>query len=499
MALPAVSLVGGSVRVDGRTPDRVVTTHVSEVAFVGDLVVKRKHPVDLGFLDHRSLPSRERACRREVELNRRICPDVHLGVADVRDPDGRVVDHAVVMRRLPDDTRLSTRLRAGHDVGDCLRQVARTLAAFHAGADPVADPDRYASAVVVGRNWRDNLDVVTTAPGVDVARVEALDRTQRDWLAGRGELLADRARAGLVRDGHGDLLADDIFCLPDGPRVIDCLEFVDQYRYGDVLLDAAFLAMQLEHEGRPDLARAFLDAYGEFSDEHHPASLVHHFVAYRASVRAKVTALARTPDGMLTPDARDELDRLLDLCARHLDLARVRLVLVGGLPGTGKSTLATALSDRLGLALLRSDEVRKDLVGVAHHLAAPGTAYTRETTTATYTTLLDRARTLLAHGESVVLDATWPTEALRDVARRVADDTASEMVELTCVTDTATAHERLRRRTDDTSDADVAIHERLRASMEPWPAATRVPTDDATTAVSVATDAISRPRARSSP
>lgn len=499
MALPAVSLVDGVVRVDGRTPDQVVTTHVSEVAFVGDVVVKRKRPVDLGFLDHRTPAARERACHLEVELNRRICPDVHLGVVDVRDPDGRVVDHAVVMRRLPDDARLSTRLRRGDDVGDCLRDVARTLAVFHARSEPVADPDRYASAAVVGRNWRDNLDVVAATPGVDGAQVEALDRAQRTWLAGRGDLLADRARTGLVRDGHGDLLADDIFCLPDGPRIIDCLEFVEQYRYGDVLLDATFLAMQLEHEGRPELARAFLDAYGEFSADHHPAGLVHHFVAYRASVRARVTALARTTDDAPPVDARDELGRLLALCARHLDLARVRLVLVGGLPGTGKSTLATALSDRLGLALLRSDEVRKDLVGVGHETTAPATAYARETTTATYAALLDRTRTLLTHGESVVLDATWPTEALRATARRVADETASEIVELECVTDTATAHARLRGRTGDASDADVAVHERLRVSVEPWPAATPVRTDGTSDPVSVAADAITRPRGPSTP
>ena len=141
--------------------------------------------------------------------------------------------------------------------------------------------------------------------------------------------------AGRARDGHGDLLADDIFLLDDGPRVLDCLEFDDALRLDDVLADVAFLAMDLERLGRPDLAERFLAAYRAASGDTWPSSLAHHHIAYRAQVRAKVSAI-RAEQGV--PDSADKAQALLRLALAHLEAGRVRLVLVGGLPGTGKST-----------------------------------------------------------------------------------------------------------------------------------------------------------------
>ena len=404
----------------------VAETHSGVVFFVGDRAYKLKKPLDLGFLDYRSREAREAACHREVELNRRLAPDVYLGVADVVGPDGQPFDHLVVMRRLPASRRLATLVADGQPVRGDLRRLARLLAAFHSRAETSRQIEDAASRDAVAARWEANAAEMTrfAGPLLDPAVAEEVITLARRYLAGRGSLFASRVAAGRARDGHGDLLADDIFCLNDGPRVLDCLEFDDTLRWGDVLADVAFLAMDLERLGRADLAGQFLAAYREFAGDTWPDSLAHHHIAYRAQVRAKVAALAweQADEGSRAQDrAAREAQHLLSLAAEHLRAGRVALVVIGGLPGTGKSTLAGYLGEALGAAVLRSDEIRKQLAGIDPAVPAPAPfgqgLYRPEMTEATYGELLRRAQALLAAGRSVVADASWHDPAWRGAAR----------------------------------------------------------------------------------
>ena len=277
------------------------------------------------------------------------------------------------MRRMPPGRRLSRLLDSGRASTTCLRAVARQVAALHAAAPTSTDDPAIASVATrdaVASNWQDNLEALRpfvddVLPRDEYGLVEDLAGR---YLDGRAALFDDRVATGMVRDGHGDLQADDIFCLDDGPRIIDCLEFDDRSRYGDVLLDVAFLAMDLERLGHREQARQFLDWYGEFAGERQPASLLHHYLAYRAHVRVTVACVRHAQGDPSSAGTARELHRVVH---DHLDRARVTLVLVGGLPGTGKSTVASGLSDAQEWALLRSDEVRKDLAGLPHEADAP--------------------------------------------------------------------------------------------------------------------------------
>ncbi|MEO3784356.1 AAA family ATPase [Actinocorallia sp. B10E7] len=446
----------------------VAETHIATVFFTGDRAYKLKKPVRTGFLDFTTIEARERACRREVELNRRFSPDVYLGVYDVRDEEGTVCDHLVAMRRMDPESRLSALVRMGEPVGGPLREVARRLAAWHAGAPRSPEISQEGGRDALRRRWSDNLSE-TVAYGLPGA--EEIEHLVLRFLDGRGPLFARRIADDRIVDGHGDLIADDVFCLPDGPRILDCLEFDDRLRYLDGLDDAAFLAMDLERLRAPALARDFLDRYAEFSGDPAPASLRHHYIAYRAFVRAKVGCLSDRP-----AVARE----YTELALRHLRAGSVALVLVGGLPGTGKSTLAGALGDRLGWSVLSSDRTRKELSGLAAEQSARAPfgqgIYDARTTKETYARLLDRAGKLLGMGESVILDASWTDAVFRDEAAALAGRTHTDLVALECRVPAEVAAARLRARRGGPSDADVRVAEAMAAEAVPWSGATAVDT-----------------------
>ncbi len=456
----------------------MLETHISTVAFDGDVVHKRKKDVRFAFVDLSTFERREEMCHREVDLNRRFSPDVYLGVEDVVDESGTVIDHAVRMRRMPADRRLSMLARNKADVRGCIRQIARLIAVAHAeartsdGIASVGTPD------ALTQLWEQNLremGVFVPTP-LDPEALNEIGVLARRYIEGRHALLHDRIARGRVLDGHGDLLADDTYCLDDGPRVLDCLEFDDRLRWGDVMYDVGFLAMDLERLGRSDLARLFLDAYREFSAESHPASLEDHYVAYRALVRSKISCLRGSPED------QNEARAYLSQCLRHLRAGQVRLVVIGGLPGTGKSTLAMAVGGALGWPVLRSDELRKQRAGLAPNASAAAAyqegLYTPANTEATYASLFDEATLMLHEGSSVIVDASFSLNRWRDAARAVSIQTSSHLVELCCILRRDLVADRLAARSGrgDASDADARVAAAMTATFEPWPTATEIDT-----------------------
>ena len=460
---------------------RLVETHSAVLVFIGDRVYKLKKPVDLGFLDFSSIDGRRRACQREIELNRRLSPDVYLGAATVHAPDDTPCEYLVVMRRMPAERRLTRCLERGEDVTDQLRQVAHKVAALHEASPAAAEMALVGSAASVRRVWDDGFG--QTAPCADsvfdTSDIDTAERLVHRYIDGRSTLFADRVARGWIRDGHGDLQADDIFLLDDGPRILDCIEFSDTLRWGDALGDVAFLVMDLERLGRRDLADQFLSWHREFTADNWPSSLAHHYIAQRAFVRAKVMAI-RYAQG--DDSARTAANGFLQLALRHLDEGRVALVLVGGLPGTGKSTVATGIIDHREMTVLGTDELRgRSLVNTC----APRTPYGENryapaAVAANYNSLLGRAERLLRLGESVVLDASWSNEATRKQARAIATATSSDLVELMCVTPPTVAAARIVARGvrgEDPSEATPAVAAQMATRFNAWPEAAIIRTD----------------------
>jgi uncharacterized protein len=458
-------------------------THTGVVVLAGDRAFKAKKPVLTDFLDFRTPEQRERACLREVELNRRLAPDSYLGVAHFSDPCGGPAEPIVVMRRYRDEDRLA--FIAGRDADGSARRLLDTIAAvlarFHERAERGPAIDAQGEPGAIEGRWRANL--VELSRHADTVPAEALSRIERltaEFIAGRESLFRRRIQDRLIVDGHGDLLADDIFCGQDEPALLDCLEFDDKLRYVDCVDDAAFLAMDLEFLGRRDLGEHFLERYGAHSAREAPPGLAHFYVAYRAVVRAK-TDCVRLSQGK--PEAADDAARHLAIADEHLRRGAVRLALVGGNPGTGKSTVARALAERTGAQVISTDDVRRELREAGAIAGDSGVLdqglYSPENVAVVYETALRRAGSLLGNGQSVIVDGTWRDPQLRARARRLASETHSATVELMCSSTVDTAAGRIATRQPGNSEVTPEIAAAMAAERAGWDTARRIDTSGA--------------------
>ncbi len=463
----------------GNASPRIHETHTGIVVLIGDRAYKAKKPVRTAFLDFSTAERREQACRHEVALNRRLAPDSYLGVAQLSDPHGGPGEPVIIMRRHPDAARLASLVSRGQPVEDCLHRVAETLAGFHATAERGPAIDACGEVDAVTARWQQNCAELTDFEHSVLApeKIAEADRLAIAFLSGRESLFAERIADRRIIDGHADLLADDIFCLPDGPALLDCLDFDDELRYVDGIDDAAFLAMDLEFLHRKDLADFFLDHYRRLADDSAPDTLQHFYIAYRAAVRAKTDCL-RFEQG--NADAADDALRHLDITLAHLRTAAIQLILVGGGPGTGKTTVARALAGQVGAQVISTDDVRQQLRAAGVISGDAGTLhsglYSAENVAAVYGAVLERAERHLRRGESVILDGTWGDPQQRRRAGELAEAASVSMIELACVASQHTAADRIRTRTASTSDATPEIAAALSGRTDAWPEAHRLDT-----------------------
>jgi uncharacterized protein len=446
-------------------------THTGIVVLVGERAYKAKKPLSTDVLDFTTPVLREEACRREVSLNKRLAPESYLGIAHVSDPTGGPAEPLVVMRRYPDSCRLATMATDDVSVEAELEEIARVLAYFHRDAVRGRDVDAQAKAPTLAGRWQVNLYELRRLAGTLIAPelVDQVERLAKQYIGGRSAMFTRRIADRKIVDGHGDLQAEDIFCMPEGPVLLDCLDFDDHLRYVDCIDDAAFLAMDLEFLGRKDLADYFRDCYRESSDDNPPASLIDFYIAYRAIVRAKVDFLRYTQG---KPSAAADAKRHVTLAIEHLNAATVRLALVGGGPGTGKTTLACSLAKRAGAAVISTDDVRRELRQANVLSGDAGVLgrglYSPENVDAVYEEVIRRARELLANGRSVILDATWRSARHRRLAEELAIETQSALLEIACTTSADIAADRVRYRPPGSSDATGQIARALAGGDGEW-------------------------------
>jgi aminoglycoside phosphotransferase family enzyme/predicted kinase len=472
-------------------------THISVVFLAGAHVYKVKKPVHLDFLDFSTLDKRRHFCEEEVRLNRRLAPEVYVGVVPVVrtaggvrfEGAGEAVEWAVKMQRLPDAATLQERLRRGVVDPALVEGLARRLAAFHRTAEA---NERIASFGRPGAVSKVVLDIFHEArPQVgNTVSAAVFDRVKalaEGVLARLRLLIEERAARGLTRDCHGDLHLDHVYVFPERPPpgdlvVIDCIEFNERFRFIDPVADMAFAAMDFAFHGRRDLARAFADAYFRASGDDQGRELLPLYTAYRATVRGAVEGILLAEEEVPEADRAAALGParahwLLALAELEEPARRPGLVLVSGLPGTGKSWLARALAGCAHFEVVRSDEVRKDLAGLPGEAPSPSerraSLYTAAWNERTYAECLRRAGQLLFEGKRVLVDATFREEGRRRTFLEAAVGWGVPAAILLCEADPATVRRRLEARRGDASDADWSVYTQAAARWEDITPATR--------------------------
>ena len=456
-------------------------THISSVFLTEDTVYKVKKPVQLGFLDFTDLQARKHFCETEVELNRRLAPKVYRGVRPVvRDasgthhivtqdavPDGsHIVDYAVEMQRLNDADAADQRLSAGKLDADALSRIAQRLATFHASARCDAETSRYGERALIEQNVIENFEQTRdSAPEfLSPEEIAAIETWQRQFLEREHARFEARIEAGRIRDGHGDLRLEHCYLGPgDEVQIIDCIEFNDRFRYGDVCADVAFLAMDLAWHERPDLSESFLASYARAADDYDLYTVVDFYESYRAYVRGKVSSMLAA-DPQAEQASRDHARAtvrkyylLAEACSRE-PLVKPRLFAVGGIIAAGKSTLANTLAALVHAPVIEADRTRKRLAGsdpqTPWHDAAFAGHYGPEQTRAVYDELLRRAELILRSGRSVILDASFRRRAHRQAAQALCSRLGCELSFIECTAPEAVCRQRLRERAQGPSVSD---------------------------------------------
>jgi aminoglycoside phosphotransferase family enzyme/predicted kinase len=472
-----------------------IETHISRVYLRGEDVYKTKRPVNLGFLDFSSLEARRRACEAEVTLNRRLAPDVYLGVVAIVGDGAQgltfraqrllagepVIEWAVHMRRLAEEDRADARLARGLLDRHEIEAVARLLVRFHSSAGCDRAHGHFGGCQQIAENVEENFAQVAAlaADYLSDDALRAIEAYQRDFLRRNAALFGRRVTDGKVRDGHGDLRLEHVYHPPGGELlVIDCIEFNERFRFADVCADLAFLSMDLRYHGRSDLADLLLAEYARESGDFELYGLVDFYESYRAFVRAKVAVfLAGDPEvretARLAAAGAAHRYFMLALASARRPPNRPRLIAVMGLIASGKSSVAEALATRAGHCVLSADRVRKELLGVdaltpLHDDAFSG-AYTAEMSERVYAVLRERASLVLRSGRSVIVDATFRARRERDLTVEAALDAGAEVLFLECRCPPEVTRERLRARAHEpsVSDGREEVYEAVTRSSEP--------------------------------
>lgn len=450
-------------------------THISSIVLTGPYAYKIKKPVEFDFLDFTSPKKRRHFCRRELELNRRLCPVLYRSIVEITgspedpalDGNGSIFDYAVKMVQFEEDNLLSRRAQSDKLRGETVDEVVKTLANFHDDIETIA-PDDAPFPEELQEEVRENFRALENADFGDEDRSRL--STLQNWSEHQFEVLSDGLQArledGFVRNCHGDVHLGNIVRHEGTVKIFDCIEFNDEFRFIDVMNELGFLTMDLHHQNYSELARWAVNLYVTRTGDHAGLKFLNYFQSYRAMVRAKVNHL--------DPQS-DRTETLNHIRTAHHFTEKIPdgILITHGFSGTGKTTQTDSLIRRYGAIRIRSDVERKRLAGIPFREEPDpdetDELYSPTMTEQTYDELLNRGRTILEGGYPVVVDATFLKEKYRNKFRRLACElnVPFGILKFDLPEDTIRNHLREREKAESISDAGVEVFEEQQTLVEP--------------------------------
>lgn len=449
----------------------LMETHISWVLLTGDFVYKIKKPLNFGFLDYSTLDQRAHFCAEEVRLNRRLAPDLYLGVVAVHgseneptlDGKGPIIEYMVKTRQFRQEDLLGNMQRAGTLTPEHIDSLATRLAQFHQQIDrsPIhtswGDPEQVHAPVT--QNFEQIRELLSDPS--DLAQLEQLEQWAHTTFQRLIPQLTERKALGFIRECHGDIHLDNVTLVDGQVTLFDCIEFNEAFRWTDVISDVAFMAMDLEDRGLVDLSQRFVTGWLEHTGDYAGLALLNYYKAYRALVRAKVALLRLGQPNVSASEREAVLARYHSYAAlaeSYTQIPRRFGLLTYGVSGSGKSTLSAELVMRLGAIRIRSDVERKRLFTTQGE--APADLYSTERSDQTYAHLAQLAEQILAAGYPVVVDATHLQHSQRQRVRQAIEEQSVPCVILHCEAPLDTIeiwlNER-QRKGGDPSDADMHV------------------------------------------
>lgn len=463
-------------------PIQLIQTHISYVLLTGDYAYKLKKPVNFGFLDFSTLEKRQHFCQEELRLNQRAASGLYLEVLPVTltveglyrlNGSGEPVEYVLKMLQFSQECLFSTLFEQGELNETHLEELGRIVAQYHAEAQTNDYISSFGEVPQVRAAFDENYEQTEKyigGPQTQVQFAETKQYTDR-FFAERPELFVSRIQHNYIRECHGDLHLKNIALWHDKIMLFDCIEFNEPFRFVDVMYDVAFAVMDLEARQRQDLGNAFLNAYIEQTGDWEGLQVLPLYLSRQAYVRAKVTSFLLDDASVplsVKEEATTTASNYYKQAWEYTQPKQGRLILMSGLSGSGKSTTARYLALQLGAIHIRSDAVRKHLGGISLKERGGDDLYTPEMTEKTYARLLNLGIILAKQGFSVILDAKYDRQQLRQEAIAQAEKHQIPLKIIYCTAPLEVIQERLVNRTNDIADATVNLLDSQIKQAEPF-------------------------------
>ncbi|WP_414574834.1 AAA family ATPase [Anabaena sp. CCY 9402-a] len=462
-------------------PIQLIQTHVSYVLLTGDYAYKLKKPVNFGFLDFSTLEKRQHFCQEELRLNKRGAAELYLEVLPITlegeqyvlGGTGNPVEYAVKMRQFPQETLLSSLFADDKLKETDLEELGRVVAQYHAKTETNDYIRSFGEVSQIRAAFDENYQQTAKyigGPQTQAQFDETKAYTER-FFAERQELFQRRIQNDYIRECHGDLHLRNICLWQDKILLFDCIEFNEPFRFVDVMFDIAYAVMDLEAQQRPDLSNAYLNTYVEQTGDWEGLEVLPIYLNRQSYVRAKVTSfLLDDPSVPVTvkEEASKTAAKYYKLAWEYTKPKQGKILLMSGLSGSGKSTTAKYLARQTGAIHLRSDAVRKHLGGIPLYERGGDDLYTPEMTQKTYARLLNLGIILANQGYTVILDAKYDKQELRQEAIAQAQKHQLPLQIIYCTAPLEVVQERLVNRTGDIADATVDLLASQLKQTEPF-------------------------------
>lgn len=434
----------------------VIQTHISYVALTGKYAYKVKKPVDFGFLDFSTIEKRKHFCEEELRLNKRLCPDIYLDVLPITQKNGELelngggetVDYALKMKEFSQDRIMTKLLKQGKIDKETIENICDILVNFYNSEQHSKEIDSYGEIDAVKKNIDENFEQTESVIDITIPNdtYKYIKKISSKFFEEKKDIFEKRIAGGHIHDCHGDLHSGNIVVSAKNIHIFDCIEFNRRFRYCDVASDIGFLAMDLDYMNHPYLSSYLISNYIEKSKDVGIFDMLNFYKSYRAFVRGKVIGFRLNDPNIPKGEKQDIIDtakKYFDLSQYYaslfsLDLENKKplLFVVGGLTGTGKSTLSLKISVDYHANNINTDVVRKELAGIdkfeRHHDEIDTGLYSPERIDHTYEQVMKKSADFLKNGENVVLDATFQKKKYRDMAKKIAKENNAILVPIKC-------------------------------------------------------------------